>query len=65
MNLTFIEIIFWLLLVDSVLANVVAWGFEAWYIKNCRLFSRWFPIGRGWTAYYFILVLWIGYLTFY
>lgn len=65
MNWNIFEIIFWLLLIDSVFANVVAWGFEGWYLKNFRLMSRWFPIGRGWTTYYFILVIYIGYLTFY
>ena len=64
MTLTLIEIVFWLLLLDSVVANIVAWGFEAWYIRHFRLMSRWFPIAKGWTAYYFVLVLWIVYLTF-
>lgn len=62
--MTIIEIVFWLLLLDSVVANIVAWGFKGWYFKHFRLISRWFPAAKGWTTYYLFLVLWVGYLTF-
>lgn len=59
------QIIFYLLLIDSIGANLLTWGGvgDKWY-KNLRLVSRYFPATKGWTTYYLILVLWIGYLTF-
>lgn len=64
-NMLIIEsIIFYLLLLDSITANIVAWFEESWYIKHFRLISRLFPMTKGWTTYYFILVLWIGWLTY-
>ena len=65
MTINIIQIIFWVLLLDSVVANIVAWGFRGWYLKHFRLVSRYFPVAKGWTTYYLILVLYIGYLTFY
>jgi hypothetical protein len=57
-------IVFIILLIDSLGANAVTWlGGEKWYTKNFRIFSRYFPATKGWTTYYLILVLWIGYLT--
>ena len=58
------SIIFYLLLIDSVSANLVALFGARWYTKHVRLVSRFFPIAIGWTAYYFILVLWIGWLIY-
>lgn len=63
----FIEtIIFYLLLIDSLFAGAAAWcGLgERWYVKNARTLSRLFPLVKGWTAYYIILVLWIGSLLY-
>ncbi len=57
-------IIFIVLLLDSLIASSMAWlGGEKWFIKNFRAFSRYFPLTKGWTAMYLILVLYIGYLT--
>lgn len=56
-------IIFYLLLIDSVSANLVMWLGERWYTKHFRLMSRYFPPARGWALFYLLLVLWIGYLT--
>lgn len=53
-------IIFYLLLIDSVGANLVVWFGERWYTKHFRLISRVFPPAKGWALYYLILVLWIG-----
>ena len=65
MNFSIEVIIFYLLLVDSVGANLVSWGGErSWYRKNFRLISRYFPATKGWTTYYLVLVLWIGVLLY-
>ncbi len=65
MRTDFFAIICYLLLFDSLSANVIAWTRgKGWYRRNFRLMSRAFPITRGWTTYYLVLVLWITYLTF-
>jgi len=65
MEWTLETIVFFLLLIDSVGANWVAWFGHKWYISHFRTLSRFFPDAKGWTVYYLILVLWIGYLIFY
>lgn len=63
MELSIEVIIFWLLLIDSIGANLLAWfGGGKWYTENFRLFSRFFPVVKGWATYYLILVLFIGFL---
>ena len=54
------EIIFYLLLIDSIGCNLVVWFGPQWYTKHFRLFGRLFPPATGWALYYLILVLWIG-----
>lgn len=58
------QIVFYALLIDSVAANILAWWGVGWYTKHLRIMSRYFPISKGWTTYYLVLVLWIGYLVF-
>ncbi len=53
-------IIFYLLLIDSVSANLLVLFGSDWYAKHFRLFSRLFPPAEGWALYYLVLVLWIG-----
>ena len=57
--------IFYLLLLDSIIVNLMAWlgdrRTNKWYIKNFRTFSRYFPITKGWAVLYLVLVLWIGF----
>jgi hypothetical protein len=57
-------IIFYLLVIDSVGANLVAWFGEKWYTKHFRIFSRVFPAAKGWTMYYLILIMWVGFLLY-
>ncbi len=61
-NSTILVFVFYFLLIDSIGANAVAWlGLRKWYAGNFRLLSRYFPATKGWTTYYFVLVLFIGY----
>lgn len=62
--MTIESIIFYLLLVDSVSTNIFALVGESWYVHHFRTISRWFPLGKGWTIYYLVLVLWIGTLLY-
>ena len=58
------HIIWWLLLIDSIGANMLAhWG-RRWYAHHFRSISRLFPPAKGWAAYYLVLVLWIGWLLY-
>lgn len=60
-----VEVIIWvLLLIDSVSANLVVLFGSKWYTKHFRTVSRLFPPGEGWALYYLILVLWIGSLLY-
>ena len=53
--------IFYLVLIDSIGANLTAYCCAKWYKKNFKGISKYFPLGKGWTVWYLILVLWVGY----
>ena len=56
-------IIFYLLAIDAIGANIMAWGTDGkWYKKNFSFFSRQFPDTKGWSTFYLILVLWLGFM---
>ncbi len=58
-------IIFYLLLIDSIGANLMAWSNKRkWYHKHFRIISRYFPIARGWSTYYLVLVIFIGFTLY-
>jgi len=54
-------IIYYLVFIDSVVANLLAWFCAKWYKKNYKGFFKHFPATKGWCALYLILVLWVGY----
>ena len=55
-------IIWYIILLDSVGANIVAWCCAKWYKKNMtKGIVKHFPATKGWCLWYFILVLWVGY----
>jgi len=57
----FEAILYYLILVDAVFANVAAWsGYGASLNRRFSVFARFFPITKGWTLYYLVLVLWVG-----
>ncbi len=64
MDMTIAAIIFYLLCLDSISANLVAMFGQRWYYKHFRSISRIFPPAEGWALYYLILVAWIGWLTY-
>jgi hypothetical protein len=53
-------IIYYIVFIDSVVANLLAWFFPGWYKKNYKGFYKHFPVTKGWCAWYFVLVLWVG-----
>lgn len=55
------SIIFYLLLIDALGANLLAWsGGREWWQRNFNVIARYFPLSRGWTVYYLVLVLIMG-----
>ena len=56
------EIIFYILLLDSIGANIATWFFSKQYKKKFKWFAKRFPLAKGWCLWYLILVLWVGYL---
>jgi len=63
MNISLEVVIFFILLIDAIAANIVAWPGNSWYKEHFRLLSRYFPATKGWAALYLALVLYIGYLV--
>ncbi|PIR68217.1 hypothetical protein COU49_02645 [Candidatus Nomurabacteria bacterium CG10_big_fil_rev_8_21_14_0_10_35_16] len=61
---TFKIVVFYLLLLDSAIVNILAWGRNGWYVRHFRTFSRYVPITKVWGLWYIILVAWVGFLTF-
>jgi len=53
-------IIYYLVLLDSIGANIVSWCCTKWYKKSVGKWAKHFPASRGWALWYFVLVLWIG-----
>jgi hypothetical protein len=65
MNYSLEAIVFYILLIDSIGANLCAWsGGDKWYHRHFRIISRYFPMTRGWTTYYLILVIWMGVMLY-
>jgi len=64
MTMSIEAIIFYLVLIDSICANIAVWcspKLMKWYTKYWKGFSKAFPLAKGWTSFYFALVVWIGY----
>jgi hypothetical protein len=53
-------VVFFLLLIDAVGANLMVYFGRDWYLQHFRTMSRWFPPAEGWALYYLALVLWVG-----
>lgn len=61
MDISIEAIVFYIVLLDAATAFLIAWSGRG-KDMNVKLgvVGRFFPITRGWTTYYLILVLWIG-----
>jgi hypothetical protein len=65
MKIDFFQIIFWLLLLDSLSAFIVVYFNKEDYFNRFKFFQRWMPLTKGWTLWYLILVFLIGYLVYF
>lgn len=55
------SILFYVLLIDAIGANILAWsGGQRWWQRNMNFIARYMPLARGWTVYYLILVIIMG-----
>ena len=61
MEFTIEEILWYLVFIDSILVNLIVWLFSNWYEKKFKNRSKYFPASKGWSLWYLVLVLWIGY----
>lgn len=62
---TMLEIVFFLLLIDSVGVNLLAWsGKQRWWHQHVPFLATHFPLAKGWTTYYLLLVLLFAYGLF-
>ncbi len=53
-------LIFYVVVVDAIVANLFVQLDGMWYTKHLRIISRMFPLSAGWSLLYLVLVLWIG-----
>lgn len=58
---SFEAVIFYLVLLDAVGANILSWCCGKWYKKNYKGIYKHFPSTKGWAIAYLVLVLWVGY----
>lgn len=55
------SIIFYILLIDALGANWLAWSNkQSWWQKHLAPIARFIPLAKGWTSYYLFLVLLMG-----
>ena len=59
------SIIFYLLLLDALGANFLAWGnAQTWWRRHLPVVARYLPLSKGWTSYYLVVVIVMGILLF-
>ena len=53
-------VIYYLFVIDAIMANIFALFYPNWLKKNYKGFYKHFPLTKGWALFYLILVIWIG-----
>jgi len=65
MELPIESIVFYLLLIDALGANLLSWGGkQTWWQQKLAPIATYFPLTRGWTTYYLVLVLLMGIMLY-
>ncbi|OIO43077.1 hypothetical protein AUJ63_01085 [Candidatus Pacearchaeota archaeon CG1_02_35_32] len=55
------SIIWYLFLIDSIVAAITILFFSKWYKKNLgKGFVKHFSASKGWAILYLLLILWVG-----
>lgn len=57
MGYTWIEIVAFVFLIDSVGAIGVSFFGQQWYLHTMGIYSRYFPPAKGWSLLYFTVSL--------
>lgn len=57
MEYTWIDIIAFVFLIDSIGALGVAFLGQQWYLHHMGILGRYFPPAKGWATLYFIVAL--------
>lgn len=60
-----VKIMFFVLLADSLIANLITWFGGKDYFNKMKFFKRFLPLTTGWTIWYLTLVLFIGYVIYF
>lgn len=61
MEINIESIIFYLLLLDALVANYLAFTHKQhWWHTHFGTLERYFPLSKGWTVYYILLVILMG-----
>lgn len=60
-NITLESVVFYLLFIDAIAANVIVWGgFQKDFKKRIGLFAEHLPLTKGWAIAYLIALIWMG-----
>ena len=54
-------LLWYIILLDSIIYNILAWTHGKWHKKMTHWVSKYFPIDKGVGLLYIILVLWVGF----
>lgn len=60
MNFNLEAILWYLVALDCIVANLTAWFFKDCYEKNLGSISKHFPATKGWCLVYLCIMLWLG-----
>jgi hypothetical protein len=61
MEINLEAILWYLFLLDSIGANLMAWFFRNWYENKWKRIPRHFPATKSWCLAYLCLLLWLGF----
>lgn len=57
-------IVWYLIFIDCIIYNIMAWTKKKWHFRDHHWLSNFFPLHRFWGLFYFILVIWLGYTLY-
>ncbi len=54
-------LLWYLLLIDAIYYNIMAWSLGKWHERKTHWVSGYFPLDRFFGFVYFVLILWVGF----
>jgi len=64
MEISLLQIVVALLLLDSITIVAISFFGRRWYLETFAPLTRWFPPAKGWSLYYLVLAIFIAWLVF-